>query len=139
MVQWQAPEEGAGSVTFYACGNGVNLNNMSSGDGAAINSLTLTEGELFSSQKNQFYEPLAVFPNPASEQINLQFPENAQGYHEIQMSDLSGKTVLNQQIDLISTGNTQIHEFDLQQLPTGIYILTVSGETYHAVQRVVVH
>ena len=42
-VKWTAPPAGTGPITFYAAGNGVNKNGLSSGDSGAFNVLQLNE------------------------------------------------------------------------------------------------
>ena len=43
QVEWTAPVQGTGAVNFYASGNAVNGTGNTGGDGAATNSITLSE------------------------------------------------------------------------------------------------
>lgn len=69
-VKWTAPTEGAGSVTFYSCGNGVNGNGGTGGDGADCATLQLTEDET-NSISTIADARILTFPNPAIDQISV--------------------------------------------------------------------
>ena len=66
-VAWTAPAAGAGDVTFYFCGNAVNLNGASSADNAMPgSSLSLPEGGGTTAIGDPGFDPqLTLFPNPA--------------------------------------------------------------------------
>ncbi len=92
-VTWTAPATGTGSVTFYAAGNGVNSNGTTSGDGAGVSSLKLTE---FSSATG---DPLAlpgewtVSPNPATDFFQLSGSRLAAGNYRFRIFSTSGQLV----------------------------------------------
>ena len=64
---------------------------------------------------------LTVFPNPAAQQLNFKFDNQIKGTIKIQ--NLEGKTL---QTQAINYPNTNIN---LHNLPSGVYIYTISSET----------
>lgn len=70
---------------------------------------------------------IAIFPNPASTELNIDF-DNAKGTYSFTLTDITGKIVLN------NSGNIQASTLSIQlpQLSSGMYIATVetSGNTH---------
>ena len=79
------------------------------------------EGQELSINKNDIYKnSMAIYPNPAKNQINLQFP-NQVTVDKITIIDLTGKILLQQ----IENSN----QVNIQNLASGMYILQVfSGD-----------
>lgn len=78
--------------------------------------------------------PFVLSPNPATQQLRLQFPDDFQlprGTEAI-LSDLTGRTRLR----LPLSGNSAV--LDLSNLATGLYWLEVRSDTGRAVQKIVV-
>lgn len=94
-VTWTAPSSGTGSVTFYAAGNGVNSNGMTSGDGAAVNSLKLTELSSDTENPQQTQPGWTISPNPFTDLFQLSGSHLATGSVQIKVYDLSGKLISN--------------------------------------------
>ena len=66
-------------------------------------------------------EPI-IYPNPAKEQINISFETPIKG--QISLLDLSGKTVLVEQIDGTNLA------FDLTTFKAGIYMLAIQTDLF---------
>jgi hypothetical protein len=64
---------------------------------------------------------LAVFPNPASDQVTVQLPTAASNSAQVVLTDLSGRTVLTQPLG----GGTKATVNLPASLTTGIYLLQV--------------
>lgn len=92
-VTWTAPPTGTGSVTFYASGNGVNSNGNSSGDGAGVSSLKLTE--LSSATGDPLALPGAwtVSPNPVADLLQLSGNRLDPGHYRFRIFNASGQMV----------------------------------------------
>ncbi len=73
--------------------------------------------------KKQESAQIQVYPNPASNFLNIKLKGNA----SLAISDLQGKTFLNSNYD-------GINGIDISQLNTGIYLVTIqqNGKMYHA-------
>ncbi len=127
LVEWTAPALGAGTITFYSCGNGVNLNDETGGDNAACNQLELTEGDPVATKDLSEEVSLIVFPNPVSDVLNIEINSEVTGTFEARIYNLFGQVVQIKQIDLI-TGENKMN-LNVSDLPKGNYLLqVVDGE-----------
>lgn len=131
---WTAPEENTGPVTFYSCGNGVNLNGSTSGDNAACSTLELLERPVSTAYLG-LETQLKVAPNPVEEQLNLSVDGALQGNFTARIFDVSGKQWLTREITL--AGGENRFTFPVQELPTGIYFLQLANGAEAATLRVV--
>ena len=91
-----------------------------------------TSGTLLASAAGRGLGGFAVFPTPATVRLTLQLPTDLSGGAELRLFDLAGR-LLRRQATLNS------HEFDLRDLPAGIYTLVLQqpGQLAQA-RRVVV-
>lgn len=93
-VKWTAPAAGAGSVTFYAAGNGVNGNGNTGGDGAALNSLRLTEFGTVDAPEATSFPGVRVFPNPVAQTLRISLGSSLTGECRVSVFDLAGRQVM---------------------------------------------
>ncbi|MEM1119620.1 MAG: T9SS type A sorting domain-containing protein [Bacteroidota bacterium] len=107
-------------LIHVAFGNGIQ--SYCIGDNFSCNLLTSTSDPL--TQK------VDIFPNPTTNQLNLQFEQIFNG--QIELHSLAGQTVY--QIQLQSTK----HKIEVTNLPTGIYFLHLRAEEGYLVQKVIV-
>ncbi|UYZ57474.1 right-handed parallel beta-helix repeat-containing protein [Hymenobacter latericus] len=79
---------------------------------------------------------LALFPNPATRELNLRLPNPATGAVTVQIVDAAGRTVWSTQIP----ANGQTLQLDLEhRVKPGLYLVRVSGKgLYDAAQQLVV-
>lgn len=131
---WTAPEENTGPVTFYSCGNGVNLNGSTGGDNAACSTLELVERSV-STANLSANTKLQVAPNPVADQLNLTVSGELRGTFTARVFAVSGKQFLAQPVTL--TGGENHFVFPVQDLPTGIYFLQLTNGAEAATLRVV--
>ncbi|MBR9920142.1 MAG: T9SS type A sorting domain-containing protein [Bacteroidetes bacterium] len=136
-INWTAPDAGAGDVTFYSCGNGVNGNNQSSGDGAAINQLTLTEegGGTVSTKEQLSQKDLTVYPNPTTDLVYLDIDDSLTGNARISLMDQLGRMISTQNQQLL--GGETI-ELPLNGLSSGLYFLRLETENGQISKRLLV-
>ncbi len=91
-VQWIAPAAGAGNVTFYAAGNAVNRNGTSSGDGASITTLQVTESPVSGTEAaTGAVASLRVFPNPVAHSAQIELNLRRAGNYQLQVFDQHGR------------------------------------------------
>jgi hypothetical protein len=79
-------------------------------------------------------QDLLVFPNPAKEKIEIIFPGEQNRSCSLLMTDLSGRTVIHQNISIQGTKYTQ----ELSGLSPGIYMLKVISEKNSFLKKVIV-
>lgn len=132
--KWTAPEEASGPVTFYSCGNGVNLNGGTSGDNAACSTLELQERPVSVADLAREAK-LTVFPNPVAAQINLSVNSRLTGPYTARLLDVAGREWLRQPVTL--TGGEDRFRFAAEGVPAGIYFLQLSNGSLATTLRVV--
>lgn len=121
-ADWTAPAAGAGAVTFYAAGNGVNLNGNTSGDGAAQTSFQLPEaGPVAAEERKLASITFDAVPNPATDLVQLRFDLPGAQTLSIALLNLQGQTLVQEEHTLAQgQHNLPLH---LNQFPAGIYLL----------------
>ncbi len=86
---------------------------------------------------DEFNNPEAmvkIFPNPATEKINIELPFENHGIHTISMSDMLGRTKTIQHIK----PQEQTISMDVSNLPQGIYHMHVFSNDKSVVKKVMV-
>lgn len=122
-VSWTAPPEGTGDVTFYSCGNGVNGNNQTSGDGAAKTTLTVSESGTVSAVDVANLDPeVKLFPNPVSEELFLDLPEGLAGSTVISIYTLTGKEIRRNAMQTFANDRVSM---DVSDLSEGLYLIRI--------------
>ncbi len=121
---------GDGNITITAAANSSGIDRSCT---AIIgnNTYQVTQrGFATSVDEPTFAESLKLYPQPTSDMLVIELPNDAQGY-TLALHDLSGKLVLNNQ----TTGNTTL---DLGNLQSGIYLLKVQNDTGVVIRKVMV-
>jgi polyhydroxybutyrate depolymerase len=78
-------------------------------------------------------EAFSIFPNPASDQLNLRMNEGATANYEYSISDLSGKEVMKGFADFengLSTMNVNLN--------SGLYFMTLKNDHHTTVQKIAI-
>jgi hypothetical protein len=70
-----------------------------------------------------------MYPNPASDQINLAFSDDQ--IREISISDASGKILISNQISGLT------YQMDISGLPAGIYFIAVNNDSGRTVKKLI--
>jgi hypothetical protein len=135
-VRWTAPPAGTGVVKFYASGNGVNKNGQTSGDGAGVASLTLTEFGTTTSIDNvlDFSAKATVTPNPARSESRFRAQVPASGDYRLEAFDLAGHLVWSS-AQQVQDSDLNI-EISMADWVPGIYLLRASGAGASAIVKV---
>lgn len=124
-VDWVAPTEGAGVVTFYACGNGVNFNGSTSGDNADCATFVFEEMVVSSTQELANAFDLAIAPNPARDFIQVTSNISHTNIYQVEIYSLDGQ-LMRRQSNEFAAGE-QTTKLPIDNLVGGIYILRVSN------------
>ena len=114
-------------VSLSATGNGgcsdVAIGNLEVSPATSIKPLDLDDAQL------------QIFPNPTSEKVFVQLTLDRPETVRIVLSDLSGRRIRVMDLD---KANEFLEEFDLSGLPSGILLITITGDSFLATRRVVV-
>lgn len=101
---------------YYAAGKDIH--------GCLANSATLfISCNLTAISLNASVEEIKVYPNPTSELLNIIFAES--GSYTLALSNMLGQVVIDEKINI---GSRSEHLMPLEQLPDGIYFLSVESE-----------
>ena len=74
---------------------------------------------------------VTIFPNPASDQINVQLSEDI-GNYRLEIMSIDGRTMVQR------TSRDLRTSLDVSTLPAGIYVLAIDTETDRLVRRIVI-
>ncbi len=124
-VKWKAPAKGTGTLSFYAAGNGVNLNGSTTGDGATKTSLEVKEATDNSvsdlSHKNR--RLLLIQPNPVSERAHIKLQGGALNLSSLRISilDMLGNVVLDRPY-------SPENAIDVYRLIGGMYLVRLTSD-----------
>lgn len=78
---------------------------------------------------------VSILPNPANEQLNIQWDPGMQAFNKVLLTDLGGKTVY--QSDIRSTGKNT-HTVFTEHLPQGTYLLKMQGKDATHTQKLII-
>jgi len=132
-MDWQAPESGKGDVTFYSCGNGVNGNIGTTGDGAACSTLTLTEAATNSvTNLNSDALRLELSPNPAMDQLQVAIDTQLNDDFQLNILNMNGQLVSRQVWP--STTNAKVN-LDVSQFTSGMYFIQITNASYSTTSK----
>ncbi len=127
--EWTAPTSGSGAVTFYGAFNATNNNNSTSGDQVFKSTMSVNVGtaSVFNSYENHF--SLSTFPNPATDNLAINFYLENQSDITIDLIDLKGNKIQMLLLESNSRGETT-KSIDISSYQKGIYFirLTVDGK-----------
>lgn len=115
-LDWTAPANGTGEVTFYAVALAANGNNATGGDQAFNDTLKVNEGSS-ASIANLNMLNLRVFPNPTSNYIKIDKPLSLQV--DVKIFNLLGKEFY---------AHLQDSEINVAALPRGRYFIQLLDE-----------
>lgn len=122
--QWTAPPAGSGAVTFFSAVNLVNNNSAVTGDQPNTGSATFAEGTT-DVEDVQNAAPLAIYPNPAKDQVRIPVQTLPAGEYGITVVSSTGSVVLQQRAR--HNGSTETFDVVLPNLATGLYGLRLQG------------
>lgn len=121
ILDWGTGNGNVAVVASNACGSGSKAFNVN---------ISCREGESVVPQ-NMF----SVFPNPASTFVNVQFNSTDNSNYHLQLTDLSGRLLLDKIIEGHAGLNTQ--QIDIKHMAKGVYMLLLNGSDSSQKQKIV--
>ncbi len=106
----------------------TNANGCEAADSVTVSIITSTSETALAGD-------LTLFPNPSTGWINLRFEAFKPDAYRITVFDLAGKVLLNREVEIVSDKFTQT--LDLNELPTGSYLVRVASGQGVATRKVV--
>ncbi len=137
---WTAPVAGSDTVTFYGAFLCANNNGNETGDITYKSNLVVLENssstEIAENTRSNFQ--VSVYPNPASDFINVTYKIDQQGKVDIKLYDLEGRMSSVLLSEIKSPGDCESN-LKLPFIPaTGIYFLEISTERGKQVKRILI-
>jgi hypothetical protein len=138
---WTAPAKGTGPVTFYFSSLSSNVDESQSDDTTYNNSYVITEKivkpeGLNSSSLNA---AMSVYPNPASDKINVSFNNTTKGLTTVTMFSYDGKQTISLMNEVLNSGNQSLDLNLPADVKPGIYFIRVSNNNMNAVHKILVN
>ena len=87
-------------------------------------------------EEHSSLELTKLYPNPATEQINIEINSNGSRTVDMMITDIFGKTIQSQTIN-VSSGST-VHNLDVTSLAKGSYFIILNAQQGQTVKRFVV-
>lgn len=135
--EWTAPTAGTGNITFYAAGNATNSGNNTAGDFIYTSNQVITEASTVDIVKLLESKELTIFPNPASNFITINLPEeSAQQNTQVHIFDVKGALVYSQ--NLININNSKNISLDVDFLNEGIYFIHLENGNWQHHQKMMI-
>ena len=136
-MEWTAPAAGTGDVSFYYCGNAVNLMSGTNGDNAICGKMSLSEDGVMSSiNAPDAKVALDIFPNPVGDVMHLKTTTEQSGIYSAVIFNQTGKAVLTRDFD-VPTGE-QVNFLEVSNLSSGYYNLVLTDENGDAVSKKII-
>ena len=133
---WVAPSTPAGTVTFWYSAVAGDNNNASSGDERYAGSTVIPDVTAIAENSVSDFN-LSVFPNPASDYVNVKFTLQESSDVTVDLMDISGNKVAN----LISENGMKgdINKtFNVSSYSKGVYFLKIKDEKYSSLKKLII-
>ena len=137
---WTAPAQGTGSVTFYGAFNITNANNNQTGDTCCTSTLVIPENNSAGvANLNYNQSKINVFPNPVSDNINIQYTLLNTAKVEIKIYDLAGK-LTNVLIEETKAAGDYLNNFNIDhsKFRKGIYVVEIIIGNTKSTQKILI-
>ena len=120
-IPWTAPTSGTGTISIWSALNAVNDDSLASTlDHWNTNHAVIDEWPAITSVANLFNNiSVKAFPNPVSNNLQLQMDGATEGIYKIQVFDCSGRNIMNQNIDV--SGNNAHAIVNMANWAPGLY------------------
>lgn len=119
IFNWTAPVSGSGSVGIY----GAFVNNKPN---VSLQSLMVNESTSTAVNELNLFNGVEIYPNPASDFINIKLNNKLVGIFTLQLFDMTGKEKMNVNLNASNQFKIEIPN----ELEKGIYLLKLkNGET----------
>ncbi|MFN4122074.1 MAG: T9SS type A sorting domain-containing protein [Flavobacteriales bacterium] len=81
------------------------------------------------------YFNFSIFPNPAQDVFTLIFGEIVETNVQITISDVSGRSVISERV--LGANSHSMHQININELPTGVYMIIVEGNNIKSSQKLI--
>jgi hypothetical protein len=86
--------------------------------------------------ENDLNNAISVYPNPASDNLNLKWNASGTKYFDIHLYNSIGEEVMRS--EKMKTNSVTENKIDISSLPNGIYLLVIENGTDRVTKKIVV-
>ncbi|MCX7729049.1 MAG: T9SS type A sorting domain-containing protein, partial [Bacteroidia bacterium] len=126
-LHFQVDVYGTTILSFQNCPTPVNPNSGSKISTQNIDYYKITIAPATHITETSFIQNLSLFPQPASEQLFLHFQSQSAETILFQLTDITGKSVLNQKFNTTPGENKIL--INISDIESGIYLYTITNNT----------
>lgn len=139
-VQWTAPAQGSGTVTIYGAFNFSNSNNNSNGDVIKLASLDIPENTSIGiNEADGGKDGFIVFPNPATDVLNISFFIYEQTTVTAEIFDINGRLVKKSIAENLHSGRHELKFNTQAEMQSGIYFIRLNDGKNSFVKKAVIN
>jgi hypothetical protein len=136
-LHFQVDAYGTTILSFQNCPTPVNPNSGSKITTQNIDYYIINISPAAIIQQYQNISNLNVFPNPATDKLNISFNSTVSDNFQFTLFDITGKTLINQNIkSTIGENKTTI---DVSELDNGIYFYTISNSIISQSNKIIIN
>ena len=121
---WAAPTTNIGAITFYAAGDACNANGSTSGDYVYTTSQVVNPAPVGVAEEVNTLFTFSFYPNPATENITLNYALEESSKVSYIIYDLTGKQIQTESATRFPGAQQQ--SIDVNALQAGTYLLSVN-------------
>ena len=126
---WTAPVAGTGTISFWAAANFVNGNTgADAGDLWNTNHIVINEWSSVSVANVSTDISVKAYPNPVTTNLNVQFDNAQEGAYSLQVFDLNGRMVTNENI--VVNGTSQATNINTANWALGMYQVVLQKDGF---------
>lgn len=123
VLNWTAPSNSSGPITFYGATVAANNDDSDKGDEVYTFVSTLSPRQVVSTVEHDDTPIIQLYPNPTHDELHLQLPETWAGSTG-RILNMAGQEVRS---FVLPSGNTQ--HLDIHQLSRGAYTIQLASTT----------
>lgn len=136
---WTAPDTTAGPLTMYFAGDATNANGQPSGDYVYTGNQVISPSSGNAISEVSYTNPLNIYPNPASDFINVQFNLPKSENVEIKLYDLAGRMSWSLTKNELSAGENNIIVKLPENLSKGIYMIRLESSSANIFRKIMIN
>lgn len=130
--QYYTPNPGNGVLRFTKLGIPISLKSFNGDFGCQTTERFMTSSAITSIDKVESNTPFQLFPNPASNSINLLFDVTEFQSVDFKIMDITGKECKSGNLNSIGA---EVYKIDTEDLPSGMYFITCKFEKGEVLTR----
>ena len=103
--------------------------------GTPVYNIVISEDAIVSTSETEADQSIGLFPNPASDQVNISFKSPMQNVN-LSIYNIQGQKIQQKQIENISSN--QRETLNTAAIPNGIYFLELQSDAVRVVKKITI-